>query len=491
MLWTPMGRATLRAMIAALAATAGLLAANGGSAHASTAPAALIAAAVPTGASAHADVTAPRAASLATPSAQPGRPGPDAASVPGRQNLLRPESLDGSYGPGGGFTQDVTVPGGDGISYVATAWLSAVSGTSTGQLCLSATCRQYSVSAGTASWVQVVYDATGFTNSLAFQLDVSGGTTDMSNASLVPSMLTSGSFEGSSTGWAKWVPSGATVNMALYNTAHDAPAAAQDGRGYLAFNSNSAGGGVYQDVAAGAGLGASYVATAWLSAQSGTATGELCLWGLGSQDTDNCTSYSVTAGTYTPVQVVYEVPIDINTLRFQFYATPNGGTTDLDTASLAPDLLVSGSFEWSSYGWAETELYNTTVNMALYNTADGAPAAAHDGDGYLAFNTSQAGGGVDHYYFSSAAGESYVATAWLSAQSGTTSGELCLWDLGSSNPQSCQTYSVTAGTYTPVQVVYDNTSDSTLCLEIDPTPNAGTTDMDTVSLVTSPPIDAG
>ena len=51
---------------------------------------------------------------------------------------------------------------------------------------------------------------------------------------------------------------------------------------------------------------------------SGPATGSLCLWGLGTQNTDSCQSYSVTAGAYTEVQIVYDIPADdVGTLRVQ------------------------------------------------------------------------------------------------------------------------------------------------------------------------------
>ena len=42
----------------------------------------------------------------------------------------------------------------------------------------------------------------------------------------------------------------------------------------------------------------------------------------------------MTAGTYTPIQIVYDLPAGYSTLRFQVYPTAGGGTTDLDTASL-------------------------------------------------------------------------------------------------------------------------------------------------------------
>jgi hypothetical protein len=296
-------------------------------------------------------------------------------------------------------------------------------------------------------------------------------------------LLRSGSFENSAAGWTTFTPAGGTVNMVNYNTARGAPATAQDGSGYLAFNTNIPGGSVYQDVTANARAGASYVATAWLAAQSGTASGTLCLWGLG-VNTDNCRPYTV-GGAYTQIQVVYDVPADIRNLRFQVYAAPGGGTTDMDTASLAQNLLQSGSFENSTTGWNTTiEPPGGTVNMVDYNTAHGAPAIAHDGNGYLAFNTSSTGGGVyQNVPANATAGTSYVATAWLSAQSGTTTGTLCLGGFGTTNTDNCHPYSVTAGTYTPVQVTYDAPQNITaLRLRLYPTPNGGTTDMDTASL---------
>jgi len=147
-------------------------------------------------------------------------------------------------------------------------------------------------------------------------------------------LLRSGSFEGSAAGWGRTVPSGVSVGMVDYNTANGAPAPAHDGQWYLAFNTNGSGGSVYQDVTVNATAGTSYVGTAWLSSQSGTATGQLCLWGLGSTNTHTCIPYSVQAGTYTPVQVTYVAPGTISKVRFQVYPTPNGGTTDMDTASI-------------------------------------------------------------------------------------------------------------------------------------------------------------
>jgi hypothetical protein len=242
--------------------------------------------------------------------------------------------------PGSPYDQNVDlvnpIPGvapKSGSSYVATAWLS---GTATGTLCLEGNCTDYSVTAGAYSMEQVVYDPHDLSGStMTFVVTATSGTAELENASVEPSMVESGSFEGSYTGWAKLIPSGASVNMALYNTADGAPATAHDGTGYLAFNSNPAGGGVAAEAPWDDEEGSAYVATAWLSSQSGTATGSLCV-GLAGVSTGNCEPYTVTAGTYTEVQLVYDVPAGTSvssTLEVQLEA--GQGTTDLDTASLA------------------------------------------------------------------------------------------------------------------------------------------------------------
>ena len=310
------GRAAWRALAATLAAATGVLAASAGAAQANTA---------------HAGLTAAAGYHIAA--------GAHAATQSGGHLALDAVSANGE------FSQEI--PASYGESYVASAWLSAQSGTASGELCLGAVCHQYNLTAGTQTLVQVG-DSDTAGDELLFQNNVTVGSTSVADPSFVASELQSGSFEGSTpTGWVKMVPSGATVNMALYNTADGAPAAAQDGYGYLAFNSNASGGGVYQDVLVdSAAPGTSYVATAWLSAQSGTASGDLCVWGLspntnGLPNTDSCQPYTVTAGTYTPVQVVYD-NVYGTSLRFQVYPTPNGGTTDMDTASLVQTPTIDG-----------------------------------------------------------------------------------------------------------------------------------------------------
>jgi len=150
-----------------------------------------------------------------------------------------------------------------------------------------------------------------------------------------PNLLTAGSFEQSTAGWQKLVPAGGIVNWANYNTAAGAPAPAYDGTGYLAFNTNIAGGSVFQDVPVTVGTGGTYEASVFLSSQSGPASGTFCLWSLASSNTDLCSAYNVNSATgYQNYILVFSVPQQTSTLRFQVYPTANGGTTDMDTASL-------------------------------------------------------------------------------------------------------------------------------------------------------------
>lgn len=149
-----------------------------------------------------------------------------------------------------------------------------------------------------------------------------------------PNLLSAGSFEQSIAGWQRLTPPGAVVNWADYDTSVGAPSPAHDGTGYLATNSDTAGGSVYQEVSP-YGAGGVYQASVWLSSASGTATGTFCLWSIYTANNSLCSNYSVDAATgYQNYVLIYGVPVPTGTLRFQIYPSPNGGTTNIDTASL-------------------------------------------------------------------------------------------------------------------------------------------------------------
>ncbi len=96
-----------------------------------------------------------------------------------------------------------------------------------------------------------------------------------------------------------------------------------------------------------------------------------CACGGLTEATSNCIPYSVNATSYGEYQVVYDVTQPISTIRFQVYPAPNGGTTDMDTASLTSNLLRSGSFEGSQSGWSTLGPAGSMTNMVDYNTGNG------------------------------------------------------------------------------------------------------------------------
>jgi hypothetical protein len=304
------------------------------------------------------------------------------------------------------------------------------------------------------------------------------------SASTSRNLLENGSFESSGAGWSALQPSSGTTNITRYEVGNGAPAAAQDGSWYLATNTNGSGGAVYQDVTVNASAGASYVGTVWLSSQSGTATGRVCVWGLASPGTSDCKDYTVSAGAYTQLQLVYDLPAAYSTLRFQVYPTPNGGTTDIDSASLVRNDLQNGSFESSGAGWSALQPSSGTTNITRYEVGNGAPAGAQDGSWYLATNTNGSGGAVyQDVTVNASAGASYVGTVWLSSQSGTATGRVCVWGLASPGTSDCKDYTVSAGAYTQLQLVYDlPAAYSTLRFQVYPTPSGGTTDIDSASI---------
>ena len=227
-------------------------------------------------------------------------------------------------------------------------------------------------------------------------------------------------------------------------------------------------------LSAQSGVPTSYVAAAWMSAESGTATrSTLCLQNTTTSTvTSNCTSYSVTTGTHSLVQVVYDSPNQSTITSLTFAVTATSGIAEMENPNLQPSLLETGSFEGGSYaGWAKKIPSGATVNMALYNTGRGVHRPRPMTTPATWRRTPMPpGGGVQQQDIPLGlfGQTSYVATAWLSSQSGPAAGKMCMAAAGTS-VTNCIPYSATAGTYTPVQLVYDPPSNaSSLTFEVLP-----------------------
>jgi hypothetical protein len=102
----------------------------------------------------------------------------------------------------------------------------------------------------------------------------------------------------------------------------------------LATNTTVAGGGVYQDTPTSLNTSDGITASAWVKGEGGPASGTFCVWGTGINAAENsCQNFAVDASTYKQVQVVLNPRTAHDNVRVQIYATPNGGTINLDTVT--------------------------------------------------------------------------------------------------------------------------------------------------------------
>lgn len=356
---------------------------------------------------------------------------------------------------------------------VATVWLRSLTGTASGSLTLWGTgggsnegnSTPYTV--GT-TWtpVQVVMDFT--TNHTALRLQLyprAGAAGDVlaDGAHVSATWVTDGSFEhGDTWSWSHGNGGGTT------NVVHYTGQSGHDGGGFLAFNTTE-GGYVADTLAAAPTIGEETVATAWVRAQSGSASGRVCLVATGTTNDETvCEPYATGTGWHE-VQIGLVPRRSHSSVRIE--VRPGGGTTWLDTVSAVQWATFDGGLENGSR-W---------VGTGSARVAAVRGGLAHDGSVYLQVT------GI-----TGAAQRTVAATVptavgtplqvWLRATSGTASGQLCLLATGQTSTESnCTPYSVGTG-YTPVSVVLDTRgAHDHLVAQIRPT--RGTVLADTVSSV--------
>ena len=138
-------------------------------------------------------------------------------------------------------------------------------------------------------------------------------------------------------GMGQWVPwqtlpvGGGTMNWTAYNNS----SVAEQGSWYGASSTSTAGGSIYQDVAASTSPGQSYTFSIWIrSATSTPVSGTVALWGIGGTHESGSTSFTV-GPTWTQISA----PLDVTqtghtTLRAQVYESTTGTTYDFDGAAI-------------------------------------------------------------------------------------------------------------------------------------------------------------
>jgi hypothetical protein len=282
-------------------------------------------------------------------------------------------------------------------------------------------------------------------------------------------MAVNGSFEH---GWTGWTPEPSS-NFAVYPNA----SIAHDGTSYGATNTSVAGGGIHQDIPLSIGPSRDPVtATAWVRAQDpGSATGQLCAWGLDGISEPSCTNYSVDDATWRQVEVVLNPNLNHAWVRLQLYA--GAGTTLIDTVSVRQEHSVAnGSMESGWTGWSQTE-QSPQTNFVVYDNS----TVAHDGHRYGATN-STVHGVVFQDVYEPSGDRTVVASAWVRAQEGPgASGKFCLFGTDTSIEGICTPYNVGPSVWQHVELVLNPTKLHGV-VRVALYPEIGTTLFDTVSV---------
>ena len=395
---------------------------------------------------------------------------------------------------GGGMYQDVAQSIGVGDTFCASAFVrSQIGGTASGGFVVWMIGGAYNENGqqpysrlGTRSnWSPVSTRVTATTAHSAvrvqFYATPNGGTTQVDDVNLSRSLVQGGGFE--SGGWS-FMPS---TNSANYSSGQlDPSELARSGSKYMAFNTAVEGGGMYQDVAQSIGVGDTFCASAFVRSQiGGTASGGFVVWMIGGAYNENGQQPYSRLGTrsnWSPVSTCVTATTAHSAVRVQFYATPNGGTTQVDDVNLSRSLVQGGGFE--SGGWS----FMPSTNSANYSSGQLDPSElARSGSKYMAFNTAVEGGGMYQDVAQSiGVGDTFCASAFVRSQiGGTASGGFVVWMIGGAyNENGQQPYSRlgTRSNWSPVSTcVTATTAHSAVRVQFYATPNGGTTQVDDVS----------
>ena len=383
----------------------------------------------------------------------------------------------------GSIYQDVSTPVTAGDSITATAWVRSQGASASGKLCIwglgespnEKNCTRYTVGQ-TYEPIAVVFNPKDNHSKIRVELypKANTGTTFLDTVNLDHNnSLRNGSLERGKNSWRLRQGRG-IANRAYYrniNWAHD-------GNDLVATNTDD-NGSIYQDVSTPVTAGDSITATAWVRSQGASASGKLCIWGLGeSPNEKNCTRYTV-GQTYEPIAVVFNPKDNHSKIRVELYPKANTGTTFLDTVNLDHNnSLRNGSLERGKNSWRLRQ-GRGIANRAYYRNINW----AHDGNDLVATNTDDNGSIYQDVSTPVTAGDSITATAWVRSQGASASGKLCIWGLGESpNEKNCTRYTV-GQTYEPIAVVFNpKDNHSKIRVELYPKANTGTTFLDTVNL---------
>jgi hypothetical protein len=208
---------------------------------------------------------------------------------------------------------------------------------------------------------------------------------------------------------------------------------------------------VAQAVGINVSKGQSYDGSVRLRSASGTISGTVVVWGTGGGGTDNQTTPFTVGTGWTEVSVPYVASTNHTGLQLSVYLSGPANSNsiyELVDARLSLDALANSAWSQGAANW----YFTPGMNLAIYH-GPGLP----EGNTVLETSASSAGSQAQVEQTITATlnpYQSYDASVWLRAASGTLSGTVTVAGLGGGGTDSQDTPFSVGATWTQVNVPY-------------------------------------
>ncbi len=385
-----------------------------------------------------------------------------------------------SIAVGDSYTFSVWVRAHDGSNYQGSIAVWALTGTTKYEFA-----SQNFLIGGGWTLVSTTLNITGSGHN-GFKVDVftnqaSGEKLDIDGGQLQNAGLPNASFDsGTTSSWTLGANSGGTYADAVYGSGH-ASGPPVDGADYLEFHANSAPAYVYQSVTLSptATVGWTYTFSAWVRSPDGSSLpGSLNIQFSGGTAESDSTSFTVAGANWQLVEVSAPVTHASHSSLIAQLFTNNttGRNLDVDGAQLQNACLGNAGFELSSTAYWST-------SNASYSDVTGSNTP-FDGSRYGKVTSSASSGYIDQSQsISTVAGESFVFSAWVKSDSGSSlAGSLVFTTSGG----TAETYTTTFSANSTWQFVSVPMNTSSSHTGLDPriviSPSGGVLDVDGTSL---------
>ena len=225
---------------------------------------------------------------------------------------------------------------------------------------------------GNWSELQTCTEATVDHSAVRIQFYPSSGspTVDMDDVDVHSSLAVDGGFEAGG-GWAKYP--GTNTNFSDYGPSSGA--LARSGSHFGATNTNSPGGGIYQDVAMKTSPGQVVCGSAWVRTEGAAtgASGSFVLWLTGGTSDQGKAAYSGlgNGSDWTELHTCVEATRSHTGLRIQFYPSSGSPTVEIDDVDVHASLAPNGGFEYGSGPWGTYPNTNSSYDAYATNQVTG------------------------------------------------------------------------------------------------------------------------